>query len=130
LSPVPSHLVFYVQDVQSAAEFYQKAFNFPAPTFLMQAQYVEFYLETIILGFVSRQWMADFLGEASLGFPQAGLTPCMQISLRVDHLDDAYHQAVAHGARVISPPQKQPWGVRAAFLKDPHGIVIELCPKT
>ena len=55
------------------------------------------------------------------GKPTSGV----QISLSVDHVEDAHAAAVKAGARALHEPRDEPWG-RSARYEDYDGNVIEL----
>ncbi len=48
------------------------------------------------------------------------------ISFLVDDVDQMYEQARARGAEFQAAPSDQPWGARAAMLRDPDGNNIYL----
>ena len=44
----------------------------------------------------------------------------------VDDLDEQFKRIEASGARVITPPETEPWGERFCQFADPNGIVWQL----
>ena len=44
----------------------------------------------------------------------------------VDNLDDEFARLQAAGARVVTPPETEPWGERYCQFADPNGIVWQL----
>ena len=44
----------------------------------------------------------------------------------VDDLDAAFARIAAAGARVVTPPETEPWGERYCQFADPNGLVWQL----
>jgi len=45
---------------------------------------------------------------------------------RVDNVDAAYEALKAKGVEFAKPPVDQPWGIRAAYFRDPEGNIWEI----
>lgn len=48
------------------------------------------------------------------------------LALVVDDLDAEFDRITGEGARVITPPETEPWGERYCQFGDPNGIVWQL----
>lgn len=48
------------------------------------------------------------------------------LALVVDDLDAEYERIAGAGARVLTPPETEPWGERYCQVADPNGIVWQL----
>jgi len=48
------------------------------------------------------------------------------IGFASDNCDPDYKIVVARGAATLEAPVDQPWGARAAYLKGPGGLTIEI----
>lgn len=48
------------------------------------------------------------------------------IAMVVDDLDAEFDRVAGAGARVITPPETEPWGERFCQFADPNGIVWQL----
>jgi uncharacterized glyoxalase superfamily protein PhnB len=44
-----------------------------------------------------------------------------------DNVPQAFARAIEAGARALAEPQQKPWGQTVAFVRDPYGLVVELC---
>ena len=44
----------------------------------------------------------------------------------VDNLDQEFENIAASGARVVTPPETEPWGERFCQFADPNGIIWQL----
>jgi len=42
---------------------------------------------------------------------------------KVDNADAAYEELKGRGVEFTQPPTDQPWGIRAAYFKDPEGDI-------
>ncbi len=48
------------------------------------------------------------------------------LSVEVADVDAVDADAVARGLRVVHPLTHEPWGVRRFFVRDPHGVVVNV----
>jgi len=72
------------------------------------------------------------LGKANLpdGFAAhdpSGPPLAVEIALVDDDVPAAHARAVEAGARELSPPKQKPWGQTVSDVRDPNGVLIELC---
>ena len=54
-----------------------------------------------------------------------GPEPSM-LSVNVSNVDAAYADAQRRGYEIVYPLTHEPWGVRRFFVRDPHGVVINI----
>jgi catechol 2,3-dioxygenase-like lactoylglutathione lyase family enzyme len=48
------------------------------------------------------------------------------MSVAVADVDAAYTDALSRGYEIVHPLTREPWGVRRFFVRDPHGIVVNV----
>jgi uncharacterized glyoxalase superfamily protein PhnB len=48
------------------------------------------------------------------------------LSVNVGDVDAAYAEAQRRGDEIVHPLTQGPWGVRRFFVRDPHGIVVNI----
>jgi len=48
------------------------------------------------------------------------------ISIAVADVDAAYAEAQRRGYEIVHPLTHEPWGVRRFFVRDPHGVVVNV----
>jgi len=48
------------------------------------------------------------------------------ISVTVSDVDAAHVEAQRRGYEIVRPLVQEPWGVRRFFVRDPHGIVVNV----
>ena len=73
----------------------------------------------------------DFEAMTSQRFQYAapGVNGHFEIALAAEnyaHVDAAFAQAVARGARPVMAPTTEPWGQRTCYIADPEGNLIEI----
>ena len=117
-----------VEDVKSAAAFYQQAFGFTFDHAHDEWDYAE--LRT---GLTRISLVAPSLVEAHLPIAvrvnKADEMPAgFELTLVADDVDAAFDRAVEAGAAVVVAPTEKPWG-RAAYVRDPHGVLIQLATR-
>jgi lactoylglutathione lyase len=61
--------------------------------------------------------------------PQTGKIDRVMLCALVDNVDTAYEAFKAKGVEFTKPPIDQPWGIRAAYFRDPEGNVWEIAHK-
>jgi len=110
-----------VEDVEASVDFAKTHFGFAEQ---MAAD-----------GFVS---LAHPTAGVSLVFLSTGLStfkpaeiagPAGQgllIVFEVDYIEAAFERIQAAGARVVTPPETEPWGERFCQFADPNGLVWQL----
>ena len=48
------------------------------------------------------------------------------MSVAVADVDAAYAEAQRRGYEIVHPLTQEPWGVRRFFVRDPHGVVVNV----
>lgn len=48
------------------------------------------------------------------------------LSVQVVDVDAAYDEARRRGYEIVHPLTHEPWGVRRFFVRDPHGVVVNV----
>jgi catechol 2,3-dioxygenase-like lactoylglutathione lyase family enzyme len=49
-----------------------------------------------------------------------------RLTVAVDDVDAVYAEAQRRGYEIVHPLTQEPWGVRRFFVRDPHGIVVNI----
>ncbi|HVV85511.1 MAG TPA: VOC family protein [Kofleriaceae bacterium] len=126
--PTPSlgYVLVYVPDVARATDFWQRAFGLAIGFAHDSGQYTELATGATRLGFV-----AEALAESSAGDfrpNRAGEPPAaIELALTTPDVEGAWQQALAAGATAVKPPTRKPWGQVVAYVRDPDGVLVELC---
>jgi catechol 2,3-dioxygenase-like lactoylglutathione lyase family enzyme len=114
-----SGLVFYVQDMDKTAEFYEKlGFTFTD----REPNYLSIRLNWFWLDFhpQDKADIPEFQKEADLTIKGAG----QFTYISVDNVDESYNELVDKGLQPDSQPADQPWGNREFLLRDPDGYKL------
>ena len=120
------YTILYVPDVAAALSFYEGAFGLTRRFLDEAGQYGELDTGNTVLAFASEALAArnelrvrpNRPGDEPGGFELAFVTTDVEAALQ---------RALNAGARPVKPPTKQPWGQVVAYLRDLHGVLIELC---
>jgi ribosomal protein S18 acetylase RimI-like enzyme len=94
---------------------------------------IKFYRE--VLGFESSWTYGEppFFGAAlwgpvtimfSLDADLAGKVSGHQLSINADPIDEIYSLQIERGAKIVSPIEDKPWGIREYIVEDLHGYQI------
>jgi len=77
-------------------------------------------------------WIASFRSptnpsvQVSLVSGDATAPEQSLLSVAVGDVDAAYAEAQRRGYEIVHPLTHEPWGVRRCFVRDPHGIVVNI----
>ena len=124
------YLVFYVESIQPLLTFYQAAFGFETKMLHESGDYAELVAgEGFTLGFCTHDLAKTLFDASYQPLSSARPSPGLQISILVEDVASAYHHAIACGAQGLSPPKNMPWQFEVAFLKDPQGLIVEVCKR-
>jgi predicted enzyme related to lactoylglutathione lyase len=102
----------HVADIASAREFY--------------ASYLGLTTEEFNLGWVARFTSPDTGANLQVVTRDAAAAEDPVISIRVDDVDAAYHEAQRCGYEIVHPLTSEAWGVRRFFVRAPDGNVLNI----
>ena len=113
------YTILYVRDVDAAIDFWERAFGLARRFVAEDGSYGE--LET---------------GDTTLSFAALSMAPAaveptrsgpFEVALVTEEVDAAFARAVEAGAEAILEPTDKPWGQRVSYVRDPDGVLVELC---
>jgi lactoylglutathione lyase len=121
------YTIIYVNSVTAALTFYRAAFGFETRFLHESNQYGELATGETTLAFASYE-----MGELNLAgkYQKTSLAadpPGIELAFSCEDVATAFQTALDHGAVAISAPEIKPWGQTVAYLRDPFGVLIELC---
>jgi catechol 2,3-dioxygenase-like lactoylglutathione lyase family enzyme len=77
-------------------------------------------------------WIVTFASDSPAA-PQISVaseggsgTPVPDISIEVDNLDEIHARLLAAGSSIEYGPEREPWGVRRFYVRDPFGRLINI----
>jgi uncharacterized glyoxalase superfamily protein PhnB len=119
-------VIVYVQDVERALAFYERAFGLKRHFIAPDASFGELETGATTLAFASEE-LADsnFAGGFQRGAPDAPPFN-IEICLVFHDVTGAFEHAVASGATPLKAPALKPWGQTVGYLRDPFGTLVEL----
>lgn len=115
-------ITLFVEDLDAAKEFYQRAFDLPLD-FEDDNSAVFRFGETLI-NLLQVSAAPELIEPATVAAPAAGSR--FQLTLRVDDVDAICRQLVERGVRLLNGPVDRPWGPRTASFQDPAGHIWEI----
>lgn len=117
-------VVLLVQDFEKCLTFYRDTLGLEVAQ--LEPKFVAFKME-------GQDFALQELSEATQMFNVQGAAPAaskgadhVMLCAGVDNVDQAYETLKAKGVEFIKPPTDQPWGIRAAYFRDPEGNVWEI----
>jgi predicted enzyme related to lactoylglutathione lyase len=102
-----SHVHCRVQDLPAAARWFEQVWQ-AAPVFNNERMV----------------WLS--FGEFGLILDAAAADSVLTLSFDSEDCDADYRTVTGRGAETIEAPQDRPWGARAAYLKGPGGLTVEI----
>lgn len=121
------YTILYVPDVAASLAFHEKAFGLARRFLHESGTYGELDTGATTLAFAAHE-LGD--GNFAGGHVRADTSPQplgMEIGLVTDDVPAAHRQALACGARELSPPTTKPWGQTVSYVRAPDGCLVELC---
>lgn len=120
------YVIVYTPNVPAALSFYERAFGLSRRFLHEGNDYGELDTGATVLAFADDKLGA--LNGLTLRANRPGeLAASVEIALVTDDVEAAYAVAIAAGATSAREPEKKPWGQTVAYLRDPDGVVVELC---
>lgn len=115
--------ILYVEDQERSRQFYEDILKIKPALHVPGMTEFEFSAQCK-LGLMPNSGIAKILSD-HLPHPQSGFgIPRCELYLYVDNVDEAYEQAIQHGAQPVNEPASRNWGDRVGYLADPDGHVI------
>lgn len=121
------YTILYVPDVAASLAFHERAFGLKRRFLHESGTYGELDTGATTLAFAAHE-LGD--GNFAGGHVRADSSPQplgMEVGLVTDDVAAAHRQALACGARELSPPTGKPWGQVVSYVRAPDGCLIELC---
>ncbi len=121
------YVVAYVADVEATIEWWERAFGLSRRLIAEDGSYGELDTGATTLSFASHQMARDNLPGGFAAHDPSGPPAATEIALVDDDVPAAHARALEAGARDLAGPKQKPWGQTVAYVRDPNGILVELC---
>ncbi|MFZ1699493.1 MAG: VOC family protein [Pyrinomonadaceae bacterium] len=121
-------IILFVSDQVASRHFYQKILG-KSPDLDVPGM-TEFSLsENCTLGLMPVNGIAKILGNKTRHPAEGDGIPRCEIYLRVERVEAEFDNAVAIGAKLVSPVSARDWGDRVCYFADPDGHIIAFAEK-
>jgi lactoylglutathione lyase len=121
------YTILYVDDVTRAINFYERAFGLARRFVTDDATYGEMETGDTTLSFARHTLVGGFLPGGYRRNDPAEPPAGVEIGFITDDVPAAWDAALAAGAIVVSAPETKPWGQTVAYVRDPEGMLVEIC---
>lgn len=122
-----AYAIHYVQDVEKTVSFYEKAFGLTRKLVTPDGSYGELSTGQTTLSFATVALAGSNLPD---GFQVSHLSNKpfgIELGFTTAQVEETLAAAVAAGAVVVAPSRTKPWGQVVAYVRDPDGLLIEIC---
>lgn len=120
------YIIIYVPDVLAALTFYERAFNLTRHFLHESHDYAELKTGQTRLAFASEALSRE--NGLTLSYNRsAQAAAAIELAFVTADVPAALTQALEHGASLAQPAKLKPWGQTVAWVRDPNGVLIELC---
>lgn len=121
------YIIHYVSDVKASLEFYKTAFDFEIRFLSPDGDYGELITGETSLAFASHALVGNQFKEGYVATCSGSKPPGVEIGLVTKNVESTVEKAILQGAQLVSAPQEKPWGQIVAYLRDPDGLLVEIC---
>ena len=120
------YTIAYVDDVDDALTFFERAFGIERRFVDPSGDYGELDTGDTVLAFANHQ-----LGQSNFPAGYAKGTPDrpmgVEIALVTDDVNTVHIKALEHGAKELRGPVEKPWGQTVSYVATPFGVLLEIC---
>ncbi|SFJ75023.1 helix-turn-helix domain-containing protein [Jannaschia pohangensis] len=120
------YTILYVADVPAMLTFWEAAFGLTRKMLHESNLYGELDTGDTTLAFAADEMIA-MNGLDLRPNRAADQSAAIEVALVCDTPAKAWAQAVAAGAEGLKPTEEKPWGQIVGYVRDPNGIVVEIC---
>jgi lactoylglutathione lyase len=120
------YVIFYVKNIPELLLFYQQAFDL-FPSFVHESgHFAELISGVVTLAFRSEAMAASSLPQEFQSNRLSSPLQAFEVSFHTKDVNAVYERAIKAGATHVALPHMTPWGQKAANIRDPAGILIEI----
>ncbi|CAB5495132.1 VOC family protein [Bathymodiolus thermophilus thioautotrophic gill symbiont] len=121
------YTINYVDEVDKALSFFEKAFDIKRRFLTDEKDYGELDTGATVLAFASHK-----LGQSNFSGGYVSATDSKkplgtEIVLVTNEVQLIHENAIKNGAVELKAPEEKPWGQTVSYIRCPSGILIELC---
>jgi lactoylglutathione lyase len=117
-----SAITLFVEDLEAAKEFYDRAFGLPI--FFEDPDSAVYNFGNTLINLLKIAEAPSLIAPAKVATPDAGSR--VQFTIDVDDVDAMAAELEKRGITLLNGPMDRPWGVRTASFQDQGGHIWEL----
>lgn len=117
-----SAITLFVEDIQTAKEFYQRVFGLPV--FFEDDASAVFQFGSTLINLLKTTAAPELIEPAAVASRDAGHR--FVFTIGVDDVDAMCAQLLERGVKLLNGPMDRPWGIRTASFVDPGGHIWEI----
>lgn len=124
-----AYTIFYVTEVERTINFYQNAFGFQQKFITPQKDYGELISGETTIAFASLDLGKSNFAKAE-DFDKKDLEKKnlgMEMAFVTENIETDFRKAIEAGAEKYIEIVEKPWGQKVGYLRDPNGILLEIC---
>ncbi len=122
-----AYTILYVEDVEKALQFYEKAFGFVRKFSTPDGSYGELNVGDTTLSFASQDRANSNLKAGFISSNVANKPFGIELGFTTEQVENAVNSAIEAGATLVEHAKSKPWGQTVAYVRDLDGFLIELC---
>lgn len=121
------YVILYVENVESAMNFYKNTFNAEIKFITPEKDYGELITGETTLSFASVELASSNIKKGFL-LSQTEEKPFgIELGFVTDDVENLVEKAVKNGAILYEKITVKPWGQKTAYIKDPNNYLVEIC---
>jgi len=122
-----AYTIVYVPAVEATIGFYERAFGLKRRFVSEDGDYGELETAGVTLSFASESLASSNLPAGFQPHRPGQLPFGSEIGFTTSDVQQIVNQAIDSGATLVSEPREKPWGQTVAYIRDPNGVLIEIC---
>lgn len=120
------YVFVFVPDVSAAVSFYERAFGLGCRYLDGDGMFAELETGSTVLAFADDDFASAANGVVHRRSTSESAAPGVSFTLVSDDVPGDWARAVEAGATVVESPAAKPWGQVVGYLRDPHGLIVEV----
>ncbi|HJO05375.1 MAG TPA: VOC family protein [Acidobacteriota bacterium] len=121
------YAITYVDDVEAALTFYERAFGLSRRFLHESGDYGELDTGSTVLAFASHEVGRANLPGGYVSGSDSDRPLGLEIALVTDDVATAHEAALENGAANLKAPEQKPWGQMVSYVRCPSGVLLEIC---
>ena len=117
-----SAITLFVEDLEVAKEFYDRAFGLPI--YFQDPNSAVYNFGNTLINLLQVEEAPSLIHPAAVATPGAGVR--VQFTIDVDDVDATAADLEDRGVALLNGPMDRPWGIRTASFQDPGGHIWEI----